>query len=94
MKEKVRAHIIFSGFVQGVFFRANTRKKAKELEVTGWIKNSPSGKVEAVFEGERDRIQKIIEWAKKGPQGAQVDDLELDWQEYRDEFNNFEIKYF
>lgn len=93
MAEKVRVHIVVSGRVQGVFFRAETQEKAQQLGVTGWVKNLSEGRVEAVFEGERAKVEEMVEWAKKGPPGAIVNDLDLSWEEYRGEFSNFEIRY-
>jgi len=93
MTEKIRVHIFVSGLVQRVFFRANTVETARKLGITGWVRNSPNGQVEAIFEGDRENIQKMIEWAKKGPPSAQVDGIKVDWQEYKGEFNNFEIRY-
>lgn len=93
MPEKLRAHIFVSGLVQGVFFRSYTAKKAKELGLTGWVRNLQDGRVEAIFEGEKENIQKMIEWAKKGPSSAEVDGVEFNCQEYKDEFKDFEIKY-
>jgi acylphosphatase len=93
MNEKVRAHVIISGRVQGVFFRSETKEKAKELGVFGWVKNLAEGQVEAVFEGERARVEEMVKWAKSGPPGAIVNDLDLSWEEYRGEFNGFEIRY-
>lgn len=93
MSEKARVHILISGLVQGVFFRAYTKEKAQELELTGWVRNLPTGQVEAVFEGNRENIEKIIEWAKKGPPTARVDDIKVNWQNYKGEFNVFQIRY-
>ena len=93
MNEKVRAHLVIFGRVQGVFFRAKTQEKAKELGVFGWVKNLSEGRVEAVFEGERVKVEQMIKWAKKGPPGAIVSDLNVIWEEYRGEFSNFEIRY-
>lgn len=93
MPEKVRAHIFVSGFVQGVFFRAETREKAQELNIKGWVKNTKDGRVEAVFEGERDRVEKIIAWAKRGPSPAVVKKVDVIWEEYKNDFKNFEIRY-
>ena len=93
MDEKVRAHIVVSGRVQGVFFRFATREKAKELGVSGWVKNSAEGQVEAVFEGEKAKVEQMVKWAKSGPPGAIVNNLNLSWEEYRGEFSNFEIRY-
>jgi len=93
MAEKVRAYVVVSGRVQGVFFRAEAQEKAKELGVFGWVKNLAEGRVEAVFEGERAIVEQMVKWAKKGPSGAIVNDLNLVWEEYRGEFSNFEIRY-
>lgn len=93
MKEKIRAHVIISGRVQGVYYRQNTVKQAQKLRLSGWIKNLNDGRVEAVFEGEKDMVEKIVNWTKKGPFFAKVSSVEVDWQEYIGEFNNFGIKY-
>lgn len=85
----VRVHIFVSGRVQGVFFRDNTKRKAEELGIFGWVKNLPDDKVEAIFEGERGKVEEIIEWTKKGPSMAQVAGVEVEWQEYKGEFNDF-----
>lgn len=90
---KVRAHVIVSGRVQGVYFRGKTRKKALEYGVTGWIHNLTDGRVEAVFEGEKEPVEKLIEFVKQGPSYAQVTDLKLQWQDYKGEFSDFRIIY-
>jgi acylphosphatase len=89
----VRAHIFVSGRVQGVFFRDSTKRKAKKLGIKGWVKNLPDGRVEAVFEGKKDRVEQIINWAKRGPIFAKVNNLDLEWQKYKGEFSDFEIVY-
>ena len=91
--EKIRAHIIISGRVQGVFFRDSMRIRAKKLGIGGWVKNLRTGQVEAVFEGDKDKVEEIIDWARKGPILAKVQDLQVEWQEYKGEFTDFEIKY-
>lgn len=93
MEKKTRAHIFVSGRVQGVYFRENTRKKAEQLDVSGWIKNLSDGRVEAVFEGEEDKIEKIVAWIKKGPIFAKIIDLKIEWQEYKGEFKGFDIRF-
>lgn len=93
MITKVRAHIFVSGRVQGVLFRESARRKAKSLNLTGWVRNLQDGRVEAIFEGEKDNVEKMIDWAKEGPILARVENLELEWQEYKGEFNDFKIKY-
>jgi len=93
MTDKVRAHIFVSGRVQGVFFRENTRKKAKGLGICGWVRNLADSRVEAVFEGEKYKVEELVNWARKGPWIAKVEKLETVPEEYKGEFTDFEIKY-
>lgn len=93
MLDKIRVHIFVEGKVQGVFFRQNTLYKAKELGVFGFVRNLPDGRVEAVFEGDKDKVEKMIDWAKEGPKYARVENCEVLYEDYKAEFNNFEIKY-
>lgn len=90
---KVKAHVIVSGRVQGVYFRGNTRNEARKYGVTGWVRNLPDGRVEAVFEGEKEDVDKIIEFVRHGPPYAKVTDLKLEWQDYTGEFKDFRIHY-
>ncbi len=92
--EKVRAHIYVWGIVQGVFFRANMRRVARKNGVTGWVRNLPDGRtVEAVLEGPRDRVERVICWALRGPPLARVEGLKVDFEEYKGEFSDFTIRY-
>ncbi len=93
MDEKIRAHIFVSGKVQGVFFREKTKKKAEKLEVTGWVKNLLDGRVEVVFEGDKDKVEEMVNWARKGPIWAKIEALDVVWEDYRAEFEEFEIRY-
>ena len=90
---KARVHIFVSGRVQDVFFRENTRKKAEELTINGWVRNLPDGRLEAVFEGEKEKVEEMIEWTKKGPIISRVDGVDVNWGEYQGEFNDFKIRY-
>ena len=74
-----RAHVLVRGAVQGVFFRAETRNRARSLGVDGWVRNTPDGAVEAVFEGDDERVESIVEWCRRGPAGARVEDVEASW---------------
>lgn len=87
----VRAHVIFSGRVQGVWFRANTRGKAAELGVTGWVRNLPDGTVEAVLEGEKSLVGELIDWCRTSQPHARVDSAMMEWQEFSGDFTDFEI---
>ena len=88
-----RAHVYVHGRVQGVFFRATTRDKARSLGIKGWVKNCPDGSVEAVFEGEKDIVETIVNWCKKGPEGAFVNHIDIRWEKYSGEFDEFSIMY-
>jgi len=93
MNKKVRAHLYIEGLVQGVFFRKYTREVAKKYNVKGWVKNLPDGRVEALLEGDKENVEKVIEFCKKGPPGAIVDNVEIIWEEYKGEFDDFKIVY-
>lgn len=81
MSETVRARVLVSGRVQGVFFRTETFSRASSRNVAGWVRNLPDGRVEAVFEGERLEVESMIRFAHQGPSMAAVDDLEVSWEE-------------
>ena len=74
---KTRVHVVISGKVQGVWFRASTKQKADELGVTGWVKNTADGNVEAVFEAEKAVIDEMIAWCWVGPPRANVIDIKM-----------------
>ena len=90
---KVRAHVFVSGRVQGVFFRSETRYEAKKHGVTGWVRNLPDGRVEAVFEGEEEAVKKLVDFCKHGPSGARVTGIDVKWEAYKGEFKDFKIRY-
>jgi acylphosphatase len=77
----LRASVRVTGSVQGVFFRAETRDRARSLGLAGWVRNAPDGSVEAVFEGEPERVESMVDWSRRGPSGARVDDVEVAWEE-------------
>lgn len=88
-----RVHIWVSGRVQGIFFRANTRRKAMDLGLKGWVKNLEDGRVEAVIEGKDSDVKKMLEFMQKGPFGARVTKFNAKEEKYKGEFEFFEIKY-
>lgn len=90
---KVRAHIFITGRVQGVFFRYETHDVARKYNVNGWVRNLPDGRVEAILEGRKENVEKVIEFCKIGPPGAKVTNLKIEWEEYKGEFKNFQIRY-
>jgi acylphosphatase len=93
MESNVRAHVIISGRVQGVFFRAETQQTALRLGVCGWVRNRPEGTVEAVFEGDSQLVEKAIEWCRQGSPMARVAEVKVQMQDYTGEFDDFSITY-
>lgn len=88
---KVRSHVFVSGKVQGVYFRQNTQIVAQEHGVLGWVRNLPDGRVEAVFEGDKDAVSKAVEWCRHGPAAAKVDSVDAKDEEFTGEFSAFVI---
>ncbi len=88
-----RAEILVRGLVQGVFFRHNTKKRADELRLAGSVRNLRDGRVEIVCEGAEEEIENLIGWAKRGPQGARVEHVDVTFKEYTGEFKEFRILY-
>lgn len=89
-----RVHVYISGYVQGVFFRGATRRVAADLNLTGWVRNTEDGRVEAVFEGDDAAIDKMIAWCKTGPPSAQVEQVETREEHYTGAFSDFNINRF
>ena len=89
----VRARVFVGGRVQGVFFRFETRRLARSLGVGGWVRNRGDGRVEAVFEGEKEDVEEMIEFCRRGPSGARVTDVEVRWEEPTGEFEGFNMRY-
>ena len=90
---KARAHVLVSGRVQGVFFRQETQELALRLNATGWVRNTHDDRVEAVFEGEKENVERLIEFCRKGPTYARVTKVEVIWENYVGEFEGFGIRY-
>lgn len=88
-----RVIIKIYGNVQGVFFRVNTKRKADELELRGYVKNEPDGTILIVAEGKKENLQKLIEWCYRGPEDARIEKINIDWQEPTGEFSEFVIRY-
>jgi acylphosphatase len=91
--EKVRAHVMIEGRVQGVFFRHHTQEMAFKLKVKGWVRNRRDGTVEAVFEGDMERVNEMIEWCHHGPPAAKVTKVSQTWEKYTGEFDDFAVSY-
>ncbi|HQL01434.1 MAG TPA: acylphosphatase [Smithellaceae bacterium] len=88
-----RVHVWIRGKVQGVFFRAETHRAAQNLNLAGWVRNLPDGRVEAVFEGEDAAVDKMTLWCKTGPPAAHVEDVAAAVEPYTGDFRNFNIRY-
>ncbi len=74
-------HVFVSGDVQGVFFRYETRERARSRGLAGWVRNVADGRVEAVFEGPDDAVEEMVRWCHQGPRGAVVQRVELEREE-------------
>ncbi len=91
MANEERAHVFVSGHVQGVSFRDATRSQAEQLGLSGWVRNTQDGQVEAVFEGDADTVQQMVEWCRSGPSSADVEDLSVD-NEQPENLSSFEVR--
>lgn len=87
-----RVHLFASGRVQGVWFRQGTAERARALGVTGWVRNLPDGRVEAVIEGAADRVALLVEYCRQGPPLARVDELVVHEEDPTGEFAEFEAR--
>jgi acylphosphatase len=90
---EIRRRVLISGMVQGVWFRAYTRDAARNAGVTGWVRNLPDGRVEAVFQGTSEQVSQVIDWCRKGSPGSWVKDVEVHEESPGTEFSSFEIMY-
>ncbi|MFO7713480.1 acylphosphatase [Desulfosarcina sp.] len=93
MEDKARAHLIVSGRVQGVWFRAETQQAARRIGVHGWVRNNRDGTVEAVVEGARTAVLAMIDWCRTGPSRSRVEKVEVAWQPCQGDSADFEIHY-
>jgi acylphosphatase len=88
-----RIHVYISGRVQGVFFRAVTQQTAKGFNLTGWVRNVADGRMEALFEGEDENVDKMLDWCRIGPPAAWVENVIVTEKPHSGEFKDFTIKY-
>lgn len=93
MADEIRVHAFISGRVQGVCFRMETKRKADACDVNGWVRNVPDGSVEAVFQGERSRVEAVLAWCRQGPPAARVDQVKSSEQPVAGDFVDFQITY-
>ena len=93
MDDRLEAHVIVSGLVQGVWYRASTRDAAALHGVRGFVRNLPDGRVEAVLQGDRGKIEAVIAFMRQGPPGACVTDLAVTWRAPSGSFDAFSIRH-
>ena len=86
-----RLHLVISGQVQGVFFRDFAQKNSGNLK--GWVKNTSTGAVEIIAEGEEEELKRLLEKCRQGPSAAKVEKIDEKWEKATNEFDSFEIKY-
>jgi acylphosphatase len=87
------AHVVVAGRVQGVWFRGATRRFAREAGVRGWVRNLPDRRVEAVVQGDRAAVEKVVGFMRSGPPGAAVTGLEVSWRPPGEICRDFDIRY-
>lgn len=93
MKDFQEAHVVVTGMVQGVFFRRSTRDIASFCGVSGFVRNLPGGQVEAVIQGERPEVEKVIDFMREGPPGAVVERISVDWRDPAEPYEGFHVRY-
>lgn len=86
-----QARLLITGKVQGVFYRASCQEIAQRLGLNGWVKNLSDGNVEALAQGEKEKIENLIAWCKKGPPGAVVSNLDVNWETVVKQITSFNI---
>jgi acylphosphatase len=90
---KSRTRLIIKGIVQGVSFRYYTQREARKYGVAGWVRNLPDGSVAALFEGEEEDVEAMIQWCRQGPPGARVTEVIVQPEEYQGEFQSFSVTF-
>jgi acylphosphatase len=88
----VRARLLISGIVQGVGYRWSCNREAKAIGLTGWVRNLPDGRVEAVLQGNREQVERMIKWCYRGPSEAQVSDIAVSYEDALEDFKDFGIR--
>ncbi len=86
-----QGHVFIEGFVQSVGFRHFVKSKAVELGLKGFVQNLPDGRVEAVLQGSKENIEKLIKLCKKGPFLSEVEDVDVQWENSEEKFEKFDI---
>ncbi len=96
----VKKRLIIKGLVQGVYFRASTRDVARRNKITGWVRNTQGGCVEALLSGESEAVERVIEWCRQGPPGSSVTKVTIETidktdviDEATEDFTDFTVRY-
>ena len=92
-EKQLRAEVIISGRVQGVWFRGTTVEMARPLGLTGYVRNRLDGRVEAVFEGPESGVRRAVSWCHRGPRSASVESVDVRWGEATGEYRDFSTRY-
>ncbi len=90
-EKQIQAHVYISGRVQGVSFRWHTRNRAQQLGLTGWVRNTWDGRVEAVFEGPAEKVRQAVAWCHHGERPARVENVKVNYKDAGGEFQHFRI---
>jgi acylphosphatase len=90
--DKAQVRLAVRGRVQGVFFRAAAAQEARNLGLSGWVRNLADGAVEIRAEGARRNLEMLIAWAHQGPPAARVTEVEVEWSEYIGNWHGFEVR--
>ena len=93
MSKQVRASVVITGKVQGVYFRAETQRAAKQWSVRGWVRNRSNGSVEVMFEGDEPSVKAMLEWCWQGSPFSRVQHVDVRWETYLGDFDRFEIAF-
>jgi acylphosphatase len=93
MSKQVRAKVMITGKVQGVYFRAETQAAAKQRNLLGWVRNRPDGSVEALLEGDEPSVNAMLEWFRQGSPFSRVHHVDVTWESYLGGFVRFDIVY-
>jgi len=93
MAEVAEAHVVVSGRVQGVWYRGATQRFAAAAGVRGWVRNLPDRRVEAVLQGDRAAVERVIEFMREGPPGAAVTDVAVLYRPPMEVYRGFDIRY-
>jgi len=87
-----RVHLTIKGFVQGVFFRGSVGQLARRLKITGIVTNLGNGNVEVIAEGNNEALEELMDFCRKGPPGAKVEEIEIQYEKAKNEFNEFYVR--